>query len=81
MEKQRIILRIFNEEYQIRTDVEELQLQSLARVVDEKMANIAKQQSALTPSKIAVLAALELASELDELKKAYGELLAIAKEN
>ena len=81
MDKQRVTLRIFNDEYQIRTDIPEENLVGLANIVDEKMVNIASNQSALTPSKIAVLAALELASELDELKKAYADLVTVIKDN
>lgn len=80
MDKQRVTLRIFNDEYQIRTDIPEEKLIGLANIVDEKMINIASNQSALTPSKIAVLAALELASELDELKKSYAGLVKVIKD-
>ena len=41
------------------------------------MLKIAKNQSALTPSKVAVLAALELASELNDLKNDYNDILKI----
>jgi cell division protein ZapA (FtsZ GTPase activity inhibitor) len=41
------------------------------------MLKIAKNQSALTPSKVAVLAALELASELNDLKNDYNDIIKI----
>ena len=78
MEKQKITLRIFNDDYQIRTEMPEPELQELAAVVNGKMMKIAQNQSALTPSKVAVLAALELASELSELRQSYGESLRLA---
>ena len=77
MEKQKIILRIFNDEYQIKTEMPEEALLVLADIVNTKMLKIAKNQSALTPSKVAVLAALELASELNDLKNDYNDILKI----
>ena len=49
----------------------------LAKIVNNKMLKIAKNQSALTPSKVAVLAALELASELNDLKNDYNDIIKI----
>ena len=77
MEKQKIILRIFNDEHQIKTEMPEEELLVLADIVNTKMLKIAKNQSALTPSKVAVLAALELASELNDLKNDYNDILKI----
>ncbi len=77
MEKQKIILRIFNDDYQIKTEMPEEDVLFLADIVNIKMLKIAKNQSALTPSKVAVLAALELASELNDLKNDYNDILKI----
>ncbi|MGL5207607.1 MAG: cell division protein ZapA [Acidaminococcaceae bacterium] len=77
MEKQKIVLRIFNDEYQIKTEMPQDELLVLAEIVNAKMLKIAKNQSALTPSKVAVLAALELASELNDLKSDYNDILKI----
>ncbi|NLH45844.1 MAG: cell division protein ZapA [Acholeplasmataceae bacterium] len=77
MEKQKIVLRIFNDEYQIKTEMPEEELLVLANIVNNKMLKIAKNQSALTPSKVAVLAALELASELNDLKNDYNDIIKI----
>ena len=77
MEKQKIILRIFNDEYQIKTEMPEEELLVLADIVNNKMLKIAKNQSALTPSKVAVLTSLELASELNDLKNDYKDILKI----
>ena len=77
MEKQKIVLRIFNDEYQIKTEMPEEELLVLAKIVNNKMLKIAKNQSALTPSKVAVLAALELASELNDLKNDYNDIIKI----
>ena len=77
MEKQKIILRIFNDDYQIKTEMPEEEVLFLADIVNIKMMKIAKNQSALTPSKVAVLAALELASELNDLKNDYNDILKI----
>lgn len=77
MEKKKIVLRIFNDEYQIKTEMPEEELLVLANIVNNKMLKIAKNQSALTPSKVAVLAALELASELNDLKNDYNDIIKI----
>ena len=77
MEKQKIVLRIFNDEYQIKTEMPDEELLVLAKIVNNKMLKIAKNQSALTPSKVAVLAALELASELNDLKNDYNDIIKI----
>ena len=77
MEKQKIILRIFNDDYQIKTEMPEEEVLFLADIVNIKMLKIAKNQSALTPSKVAVLAALELASELNDLKNDYNDIIKI----
>ena len=77
MEKQKIVLRFFNDEYQIKTEMPEEELLVLANIVNNKMLKIAKNQSALTPSKVAVLAALELASELNDLKNDYNDIIKI----
>ena len=77
MKKQKIVLRIFNDEYQIKTEMPEEELLVLAKIVNNKMLKIAKNQSALTPSKVAVLAALELASELNDLKNDYNDIIKI----
>ena len=77
MEKQKIILRIFNDDYQIKTEMPEEEVLFLADIVNINMLKIAKNQSALTPSKVAVLAALELASELNDLKNDYNDILKI----
>ena len=77
MEKQKIVLRIFNDEYQIKTEMPEEELLVLANIVNNKMLKIAKNQSALTPSKVAVLAALELASELNDHKNDYNDIIKI----
>ena len=77
LEKQKIVLRIFNDEYQIKTEMPEEEVLFLADIVNIKMLKIAKNQSALTPSKVAVLAALELASELNDLKNDSNDILKI----
>ncbi len=77
MEKKKIVLRIFNDDYQIKTEMPEEELLVLADIVNAKMLKIAKNQSALTPSKVAVLAALELASELKDIKSDYSDILKI----
>ena len=77
MEKKKITLRIFNDEYQIKTEMPAEEVQALAEIVNNKMFKIAQNQSALTPSKVAVLTSLELASELMDLRSDYQDILKI----
>lgn len=78
MEKETVVLRIFNEDYQIKTDLPKEDALALAETVNAKMMAIAQTQSALTIGKIAVLTCLQLAEELRQAQRDYQEILAAA---
>lgn len=66
---QRIVVRIFGEDYPIRTMGNEEHIQQIAEYVDQKMCLIEKHTSINAPMKLAVLAALNIADELFTLRK------------
>ncbi|MDR3348589.1 MAG: cell division protein ZapA [Acidaminococcales bacterium] len=82
MDKQRIIVNIFNEQYALKADLSEEKVQELAEYVDSRMRRIASMQPAISSAglRVAVLAALELADEAINGKEAYEGLLAAIKE-
>jgi cell division protein ZapA len=59
---------IFGEEYPIRGDVDESYILRVADYVDEKMKEIALKSRNKSPNRIAILAALNMAGELIDLK-------------
>lgn len=56
-------------------------IQEAAKLVDEKMRTISKQNQYLPPDRIAVLTALYLAEQLISLKKDFNEFWDILEEN
>lgn len=56
-------------------------IQEAAKMVDENIRLIAKQNQYLPPDRIAVLTALQLAEQLIQLKKDYNEFWDILDEN
>lgn len=56
-------------------------IQEAAKLVDEKMKIISKQNQYLPPDRIAVLTALYLAEQLISLKKDFNEFWNILEEN
>ena len=60
---------IFGQEYSITTDESEEQARKVANVVDQAMCMIAGKSNIRDVSKVAVLAALRLASEVVTLEK------------
>ncbi|MDR2006265.1 MAG: cell division protein ZapA [Acidaminococcales bacterium] len=82
MDKQRVVVNIFNEQYALKTDLSEEKVQKLAEYVDSRMRRIASMQPAISAAglRVAVLAALELADEVLNGKEAYEDLLSAVKE-
>ncbi|HVB35107.1 MAG TPA: cell division protein ZapA [Patescibacteria group bacterium] len=69
-----IQVQIFDRTYTIQGDLDEAYVQGLARVVDEKMRAVADVSGSVDGARIAVLAALNLADELETYQKERGEL-------
>ena len=74
MEKTAVTVKIFNDEYTLKTDLPRTD------VDDKKMQKLATSQHLVTTSKVAVWAALDLAGELYTLRREYEALLKAAKD-
>ena len=75
MEKKTITVTIFNEQYNLTTELPKKETEAIAEMVDKKM-----QQFVVKTGRVAVWAALDFAGELYKLRKEYEKLLAAAKE-
>ncbi len=62
-------VEIYGQRYMIRGEADEAYVQELARRVDEQMRALAAEMKATTPTKLAVLTALNLAHELHQILK------------
>jgi cell division protein ZapA len=77
MEKQRgkATVEIFGEIYVLRGDDNPEKIIQVAEFIDKRMKQIAKNNLRLSPTRIAVLAALNLAEEYLRLETDYQELV------
>ncbi|MBX5476298.1 MAG: cell division protein ZapA [Clostridia bacterium] len=75
--RNRVTVTIFNEEYVIRGDAREEHIRAVARRVDQRMREIAAQRPNLSVSRIAVLAALNLADELVRLSEQHERVVGL----
>ena len=80
MEKTAVTVKIFNDEYTLKTDLPRTDVDAIAAMVDKKMQKLATSQPLVTTSKVAVWEALDLAGELDTLRREYEALLKAAKD-
>lgn len=62
---------IFNQTYRLRSKTDQEQIRQIAHLVDERMRQIASQVTTHDVSKIAVLAALNIADEMQNLRNYY----------
>ncbi|HVB99753.1 MAG TPA: cell division protein ZapA [Candidatus Dormibacteraeota bacterium] len=69
-----IQVQIFDKTYTVQGDLDEAYVQDLARRVDEKIRAIADVSGSVDSARLAVLAALNLADELETYRKERGEL-------
>ncbi|MDE3135543.1 MAG: cell division protein ZapA [Acidobacteriota bacterium] len=69
-----IHVEIFDKTYTVQGDLDEGYVQGLAHTVDGKMRAIAQATGSLDVGRLAVLAALHLADELETYKQERGEL-------
>lgn len=75
--KTRVSVRIFGEEYPLKSSAGAEHLESLAEYVDGAMRRVAAAGGRLGINRIAVLAALQIADELFRLRGEYDSLTAI----
>lgn len=80
MEKTAVSVKIYNENYVLRTEAPQDDVLAVAELVDQKMQRLAEQKQITDTGRLAVWTALDLAGELYKLKQDYEKLLAAAKE-
>jgi cell division protein ZapA len=62
---------IFNQTYRLRSETGKAHVQEIARIVDERMRRISSQITTHDVSKIAILTALNIADEMQNLRNYY----------
>ncbi len=78
--KNKITVEILGESYALKCDGDIEQVMKVAALVDSQMKSVVRQNGKLSPVKVAVLAALNLAEEYAQLERDYKHLLKIVKE-
>lgn len=76
----RVCVNIFNEEYVVRGDENPEYIEMLASYIDRRMRMYQSRNPNLSPVKVAVLVALNLADELNKLQEDYDELVKALEE-
>jgi cell division protein ZapA len=71
MPSETIEVVIFNQTYRLRSKTDKEHVEQIARLVDERMRQISSQITTHDISKIAVLAALNIADEMQNLRNYY----------
>lgn len=79
-EKTRVSMRIYGEEYVIKGLADARYIEGIAAYVDKKMRQIGQKNPQLPVSKVAVLAALNIADELCKLQDDYDNLVKLLEE-
>lgn len=79
-EKARVTVKIYGEEYIVKGHARPDYIEDIAAYVDKKMRLIGQKNPHLSISRVAVLAALNIADELNKLKEDYDELVKLLDE-
>jgi len=74
--KRSVAVTIAGQRFTLKSDAEEAYVQGLATLVDEKMREVQRGAKTAAPHAVAVLAALQLADELEREKRGRRELRA-----
>ena len=80
MEKTSITVKIYNDDYTLKTSAPQAQAIAVAYSVDERMRRLSEAKNIQSREKLAVWTALDLAADLYELQQRYDRLLAAVKE-
>ena len=78
-EAQRIVVEIYGNSYPLKTDNPD-RLEKLAAEVDRKMKQMARSVRSFDDRKIAVLTALQIAEEYQDLRADYDDLVELMDE-
>ncbi|NLM24613.1 MAG: cell division protein ZapA [Firmicutes bacterium] len=73
-------VRIAGEEHPIKGQASKEYIEKLARIVDNQIKLVQKKNPNLTRHRMAILAAINLADELERLRAEYNELLEIVED-
>lgn len=73
--KNRVVVDIYGEEYIIKGDATQEYITMIAKYVDKKMRQIANRDPRLSPTKVAVLVALNITDELSKLQSDYDSIV------
>lgn len=73
-------VKIDNEHFAIRGEATDDYIRELARIVDQKINEVRRNQPNLPRHRMAVLAALNIADELQRVKRENAELLEVLEE-
>ena len=79
MDKRKVVVDIFGEQFFLKTDSEEEYVKKLAEIVDLNMRDVARKTRTFSGSRLGVLAALQIADDYFRLKSNYDELLDLMK--
>ncbi|GAW92270.1 hypothetical protein Moth_1749 [Calderihabitans maritimus] len=79
-QKSRVTVNIRGRDYTVRAAASPEYILKLAAYVDEKMKKIEEKNKLLSPYKVAVLAALNIADDLAKLQKDYDDLVKMIEE-
>lgn len=79
-EKTKVTVKIYGEEYVIKGFAGAEYIEGIAAYVDKKMRLIGNKNPHLSLSKVAVLAALNIADELSKLQEDYDSLVKLLEE-
>ncbi|HHW42113.1 MAG TPA: cell division protein ZapA [Syntrophomonadaceae bacterium] len=79
-EKTKVTVKIYGEEYTIKGFAGAEYIEGIAAYVDKKMRLIGNKNPHLSVSKVAVLAALNIADELNKLQEDYDSLVKLLEE-
>lgn len=78
--KNKVTVEVYGESYALKGNIEDERVKMIAGLVDDKMRAIAKINPRLSPTKIAVLAALNLAEDYLRLESDYSQLVQMVRE-
>lgn len=78
---QAIRVDIYGQSYQVRGDASDSHIQDVAKWVDNKVREIGKRSPNLDHTKVAVLAALNIADELLKVRKELEEIYRMLEED
>ena len=73
-------VKIDNENFSIRGNATEEYIRKLSRIVDQKVLEVRRNQPNLPRHRVAILAALNIADELERVKRENAELLDVLEE-